>query len=73
MEALVKSAGHYALLQANGMPFAELVKMIRDEQAQYLRGRNGLDRKILSRQAVDGTEDYTEWAVYTKAEGATSE
>jgi hypothetical protein len=67
----VKTAGDYALLHANGTPFAEIVQMIRDEQAQYLRTQGTQeDYKILGIDGIDGTSTYSIWKVVTSAEEA---
>lgn len=69
----MKSAGHYALLQANGMPFKDVVKAIRDEQAQYLRTQGTKkDYLILDVDGIDGGESYMDWKVVTDVEEATS-
>lgn len=67
----MKTAGDYALLHANGTSFAEIVKMIRDEQAQYLRTQGTQrDYEILDVDGVDGGETYVEWRVITGVEEA---
>lgn len=66
-----RTAGYYALLQANGMPFAELVELIRDEQAQYLRTQGTKkDYPILDVSGIDGTDSYMDWNVATGVEEA---
>lgn len=69
----MKSSGYYALLQANGMPFAELVKAIRDEQAGYLRTFSGRILAIQDMESADRVEDSVEWRVWTDDKEATGE
>lgn len=67
----MKTPGDYALLHANGTSFAEIVKMIRDEQAQYLRTQGTEeDYKILDVDGVDGGKSYMNWMVTTDVEEA---
>jgi hypothetical protein len=67
----VKTPGEYALLQANGTPFAEIVQMIRDEQAGYLRTQGTeKDYEILDVSGIDGGESYMDWRVTTVVEEA---
>lgn len=63
----MKTAGDYALLHANGTSFAEIVKMIRDEQAQYLRA-NGIDYFINDTECVWRNDELIQWGVYAERE-----
>ncbi len=66
----MKTPGEYALLQANGTPFAEIVQMIRDEQAGYLRTQGtNIDFEIIEVDGIDGTDEWMSWTVYTTTEG----
>lgn len=67
-----RTPGDYALLHANGTSFAEIVKMIRDEQAQYLRTQGTeKDFKIVDVDGIDGGDNWMSWQVATEVEEAT--
>lgn len=67
----MKTPGDYALLHANGTPFAEIVQMIRDEQAGYLRTQGTeKDYKIMDVSGIDGGDSWMSWAVATEVEEA---
>lgn len=66
----MKTPGDYALLHANGTSFADIVKMIRDEQAGYLRTQGtNIDFEIIDVDGIDGGESYMDWRVTTTTEG----
>ena len=63
----MRSPGDYALLHANGTSFAEIVQMIRDEQAGYLRTQGTeKDYKIVDVSGIDGGDSWMSWAVATE-------
>jgi hypothetical protein len=61
-----RSPGEYALLHANGVPFAEIIEMVRAEQAEYLLVRDtGEQLLILDEEFMGRGDSYKEFRVTT--------